>query len=214
MVTALDAIKAAYPGQYYGIASTDGATVTDVINVWDATSVLGKQVSLLDLPAAAAMVPMTADESVLAGITSVSGYLSIPVESLVLQYPARYYADKNTPCGVFDMWGFSSAPTSPAVTELYPITAKQYADRQANVRQQYYDTATGALADYVAPVVEPTLAEQATTALTTARTYVYNNYGILNEATPDTWTTYLKALMAIASGTDTTSTALPAEPAA
>lgn len=58
-----------------------------------------------------------------------------------------------------------------------------------------------------------TLSTQADTALASARTYVYNNYGILNEATPDDWVTYIKALMAISNGTDTTSTILPTQPA-
>ena len=53
---------------------------------------------------------------------------------------------------------------------------------------------------------------QATNALSAARTYVSNNYTMLNEATPDEWVTYLKALMAITNGTDTTSTALPTQP--
>lgn len=57
-----------------------------------------------------------------------------------------------------------------------------------------------------------TLAQQASTALSTARTYVYNNYGILNEDTPTEWVTYIKALMAISNGTDTTSTTLPTQP--
>lgn len=56
------------------------------------------------------------------------------------------------------------------------------------------------------------LATQAAMALETARTYVNNAYTMLNEATPDVWVTYLKALMAIANGTDTTSTALPSAP--
>ena len=56
------------------------------------------------------------------------------------------------------------------------------------------------------------LATQAAAALEAVRIHVYNNYGILNESTPATWVTYLKALMAIASGTDTTSTALPTQP--
>lgn len=64
--------------------------------------------------------------------------------------------------------------------------------------------------DYTAPVP---LSAQAASALATARTYVSNNYTMLNEATPDAWVTYLKALMAIAGGTDTTSTALPTAPA-
>lgn len=57
-----------------------------------------------------------------------------------------------------------------------------------------------------------TLAQQADIALAIARTAVYNNYGILNEATPDNWVTYLKSLMAIVNGTDTTSTTLPTAP--
>ena len=56
------------------------------------------------------------------------------------------------------------------------------------------------------------LKTQASSALSTARTYVYNNYGILNETTPDNWVTYLKALMAISNGTDTASTVLPNSP--
>ncbi|MFT9147949.1 MAG: hypothetical protein ABF502_04095 [Acetobacter sp.] len=58
-----------------------------------------------------------------------------------------------------------------------------------------------------------TLAQQASAALAIARTYVSNTYTMLNEATPDAWVTYLKALMAIAGGTDTTSTTLPTAPA-
>ncbi|GAB6854473.1 hypothetical protein JCM15831A_14970 [Asaia astilbis] len=60
----------------------------------------------------------------------------------------------------------------------------------------------------------PTLAKQASDELSSARGYVYNNYGILNEATPDAWVSYLKSLMAIANGSDTTSTALPKAPTA
>ena len=63
--------------------------------------------------------------------------------------------------------------------------------------------------NYRAPVP---FATQAASALATARTYVNNNYTMLNEPTPDAWVTYLKALMAIANGTDTTSTTLPTAP--
>ncbi|WP_061490597.1 hypothetical protein [Acetobacter malorum] len=64
----------------------------------------------------------------------------------------------------------------------------------------------------LATVKTLTLAQQAATALATARTYINNTYTMLNEATPDAWVTYLKALMAIANGADTTSTALPSVP--
>lgn len=56
------------------------------------------------------------------------------------------------------------------------------------------------------------LSTQAQSALASARTYVSNNYTMLNEATPTEWVTYLKALMAITNGTDTTSTTLPTAP--
>lgn len=53
---------------------------------------------------------------------------------------------------------------------------------------------------------------QATNALSAGRTYVSNNYTMLNKATPDAWVTYLESLMAISDGDDTTSTSLPTAP--
>ncbi|MBO1326856.1 hypothetical protein K2X14_17330, partial [Acetobacter sp. TBRC 12305] len=50
----------------------------------------------------------------------------------------------------------------------------------------------------LATVTALTLAQKASAALSAARTYVSNTYTMLNEATPDAWVTYLKALMAIA----------------
>lgn len=73
-----------------------------------------------------------------------------------------------------------------------------------------YTLENGVIVAYTAPVIP--LRTQASSALSTARTYVYNNYGILNEATPDDWVIYIKALMAISKGTDTTSTTLPTQP--
>ena len=213
MTTTLDAIKAAYPSQYYGVVASDDASLSAIYDTWTATDLYGKAINVLGLVSASAMAPLTDTQWALAQKTSRSGLLTVPVSGLVVQYPDRFYCDKNTPCAVYDMWGFSSPPVTPAISALYSITASEYEDRQANYREQYYDTATGKLADYVPPVVVLTLAAQATAALSTARTTVYNNYGILNEATPDVWVAYLKALMAIANGTDTTSTALPSAPA-
>ncbi|MCX5615363.1 tail fiber assembly protein [Bombella saccharophila] len=56
------------------------------------------------------------------------------------------------------------------------------------------------------------LKAQATSALQAARQIVYNNYGIIGEPTPDNWVAYIKALMAIVNGTDTTSKTLPTAP--
>ena len=68
----------------------------------------------------------------------------------------------------------------------------------------------GKLEPYVEP--GPSLKEQATNALQQARMTVYNEFGIFGEPTPANWIVYLKALMTISNGTDTTSTALPAAP--
>ncbi|MFT8367556.1 MAG: hypothetical protein ABF646_02265 [Acetobacter papayae] len=213
MTTALDAIKAAYPAQYYGDYSAGYLTRSTLIDVWNGVTQDKQSVNLLSLPAASDLLTLTSDQWTLSNVAGVTGHFYVPVSAEALAYPQRFYCDKNAPCAVYDMWGFSSAPTEPALTDLYSITAAAYTDRQANPRQQYYDTATGALADYAAPVPVITLAQQATTVLATARTTVYNNYGILNEATPDTWVAYLKALMAIANGSDATSTELPSQPA-
>lgn len=206
----LDSVKTNYPSQYYGVIS-DGK-ISTLIDVWNGVDINGNAYGILTLGAASTLAALTAAQWTLAKTAPMSGTLNIFVSGTAVEYPGRYYCDKNAPCAVFDMWGYSSISGFPAVTDLYVITSAAYADRQTNFREQYYDTATGALADYIPPAVVIPLKTQAETALTSARTYVYNNYGILNEATPDTWVTYLKALMAIANGTDTTSTTLPTEP--
>lgn len=82
------------------------------------------------------------------------------------------------------------------------------ADGETECKASDYQTA------YTALMNPPlTMVQQAASALTTARAYVANTYTMLNEATPDIWVTYLKALMAIANGTGTTSTELPTRPA-
>ncbi|MCX8666419.1 hypothetical protein J3T99_02100 [Acetobacteraceae bacterium B3987] len=73
-------------------------------------------------------------------------------------------------------------------------------------------TAAQEIVEYTPPPVVVPLKEQANTALQQARMTVYNQFGILGEPTPAAWVAYLKALMAIVSGADTTSTALPIAP--
>ena len=127
-------------------------------------------------------------------------------------YPARYYADLNKPCGWYDMSMFSSADGLPPLSELFALTPQQWADKGGNYGTKSMVVSNGQLIDYQPEPVAIPLTTQASQALSSARTYVYNNYGILNEATPDDWVAYIKALMAIVNGTDTTSTSLPTEP--
>lgn len=132
-------------------------------------------------------------------------------------YSNRYYAYGNTDSiingypvvGWVDVTLYTDKPDwLPDATDMIALTDEQWNVRKF-VNQVIKD---GQIVTETLPAPVITLAEQATSALSTARTYVYNNYGILNEATPDEWVTYLKALMAIANGTDTTSTALPTAP--
>lgn len=130
-------------------------------------------------------------------------------------YPAQYYAYSNTSAtlggyptvGWVDVSMFSAAPSwLPSASDMIALTQAEWDARQL-VNQVVIN---GVVSTYTAPA--PTLEEKATSAIASARAYIYNNYGILNEPTPDAWVTYLNALMAIASVTDTTSTALPTAP--
>lgn len=56
------------------------------------------------------------------------------------------------------------------------------------------------------------LKTQAATLLKTQQSYVVQTYAIYGDDTPPEWITCLKALRAIANGTDTTSTVLPTAP--
>lgn len=134
-------------------------------------------------------------------------------------YPAQYYASYDTTAaqptqvtGWYDTWNMSSVTSVPAATDMIAVTAEQWNDASFRLPVGK-GVQGGAIVDYTAPAVVLPLTQQAGNALTTARAYVNNNYMMLNESTPDEWVTYLKALMAIANGTDTTSTTLPTEPA-
>lgn len=132
-------------------------------------------------------------------------------------FPSQYYAYANTNstingypvAGYIDTNFYTDKPDwLPEATSMVPLTEDQWSARQF-VNQVIKD---GQVVTETpdAPVIP--LKTQASTALSTARTYVYNNYGILNEDTPDDWVTYIKALMAISNGTDTASTTLPTAP--
>nr|WP_279183901.1 hypothetical protein [Acetobacter syzygii] len=221
--TALAVIQAAYPAQYYGQYDTTVSTVTKltaVIDVWNGVTITGSQINVLGLPAVSTLVPLTADQFNLA-----KSARNMWVQAGKLLWPERYYASYDTTAaqptsvtGWFDAWtvggGDATVPpaTLPDVSGLIAVTSAQWNDLtfHAPAGKGVKD---GAIIDYTPPAAPVPLATQATTALAAARTYVNNTYTMLNDATPDAWVTYLKALMAIAAGTDTTSTVLPEQPA-
>ncbi|GBR32426.1 hypothetical protein HKD21_11440 [Gluconobacter cerevisiae] len=135
-------------------------------------------------------------------------------------YPARYYASYDTTAtqptivtGWYDTGDMGSLDNVPDASNMIPLTEAQWND--PTFRLPVGKGVKGKrVVDYTAPVYVAPLSDQAQTALADARTYVQNNYTMLNEATPDAWVTYLKALMAIDNGTDTKSKTLPSAPSA
>lgn len=216
--TDLSAIKAAYPSQYYGqydTTQTGITTLSAVLDVWNGVTVSGTSFNVLGLPAASSLVPLTADQFALAKSAS-----NIWVQNGALVYAARYYASYDTTAaqptpvtGWYDTWGMSDTSAVPPASDMIPISETDWNNTDEFRLPVGRGVQGGKIIDYTPPSMPLPLKTQAASALATARTYVNNNYTMLNEATPDAWVTYLKALMAIAGGTDTTSTALPARPA-
>ena len=115
--------------------------------------------------------------------------------------------------GWIDIASDSDPSNYPDPTTLTPISDADW-QRQYNQmpRPQWWQIKDGKLTEYTTPPVLVPLKDQAVAALQRGRMNVYNNYGIIGEPTPVSWVAYLKALMAIANGTDTTSTTLPTAP--
>ena len=129
-------------------------------------------------------------------------------------YPEQYYATFDAPANFWDAWDVSDISVIPAPEKLFPMTLEQWKEKGGSSGPQKLKVVSGnILIDYVPPVQLIPLKTQAQSALAIARQTVWDEFGSLNETTPDNWVTYLKALMAIANGKDTTSTVLPVSPA-
>ena len=107
---------------------------------------------------------------------------------------------------------YSDTSGFPPESSLLKITQAQFSARTAGP----YGVSNGGLVLYVPPAQPAqviSLKTQAETLLKSQQAYVMQNYAIYGDETPTEWLTYLKALRAIANGTDTTSTTLPTAPA-
>ena len=134
-------------------------------------------------------------------------------------YPNRYYASYDTTAtqptpvtGWYDTWSLSSVSNVPSASKMIAVSEDDWNNQTTFRLPTGKGVLDGVVIDYT-PASTTDLKTEATAVLSAARSYVQNTYTILNEATPDAWVTYLKALMAIADGTDTTSTTLPTAPA-
>ncbi|WP_338331986.1 hypothetical protein [Acetobacter sp. LMG 32666] len=130
-------------------------------------------------------------------------------------YPNRYYAQYDTSAaqptpvlGWLDMSIYSDTTGFPPASALLPITQAQFAARTAGP----YGVSNGALVLYVPPAPVIPLTTQAQTA----QAWVQQQASLaaaMGEVFTADMKAYVLAINAIASGADTTSTALPTQPA-
>ena len=134
-------------------------------------------------------------------------------------YPDRYYASYDTTAtqptqvtGWYDTWDMSSVSNVPEAANMIPISESDWNNTDTFRLPIGRGVLNGKIITYTPPPAPIPLTTQAQSALAIARQTVWDEYGSINEKTPDAWVTYLKALMAIANGTDTMSTTLPTAP--
>lgn len=113
--------------------------------------------------------------------------------------------------GWYQIDGFTG--TLPDKADLLPLTQEEWDSRDI----QNSGVENGKLVYYKAtPQPEPAapapLSAQAQRALNNTGSYLYQNYGMLNEPTPPDWVAYIKKLQDITNGKDTISTTLPKPP--
>jgi hypothetical protein len=132
------------------------------------------------------------------------------------KYPARYYAyanmaqlrDGHPVVGWVDVSEFSAPPAwLPDAADMIAQTDAQWAERNSGNQI----IVSGSVQTYTPPNVPVPLKTQATTAQAWIQQQA-NLASAMGEVFTADMKAYVKAIAAIASGTDTTSTALPAQP--
>lgn len=132
-------------------------------------------------------------------------------------YPDRYYAqyDSTAPqpapvTGWWDMWGFEDVTALPPLSDLFPLTPEFWADHIQNPQ-----TGRAVQNDQIIPYEPPQpplpLKEQAQSAFRRAR-QEFSRLQMMGQTFGPQMQAYMRNLDAILSGTDTSSTTLPAAP--
>lgn len=127
-------------------------------------------------------------------------------------YPARYYATLTKPCGWYDMGMFSSLDGLPPLSDLFALTPEQWQAKGGDYGTKIMAVIDGKLVDYTPPVTPVPLATQAASEMTWIQQQA-NLAAAMGEVFTADMKAYVVAVNAIANGTDTTSTALPTQPA-
>lgn len=130
-------------------------------------------------------------------------------------YPARYYAAYDTSAAQptpitawYDMALYGSLDGFPPASEMIALTADQW----EKLSRIGYGVQNGNLVPYTPPIPVVPLKTQAQTAQAWINQQYAQSFAMGTPFTAD-MRAYVKAIAAIANGTDTTSTALPAQPA-
>lgn len=204
-------IAAAWPARYYAAYDVAATGVTLVTALYDVQSEL---TLVQKLPAASTMIALTEAQWDLA-----TGATRIWVQNGALLYPDRYYAAYDTTAvqptivtGWYDTWGMTSVANVPPVSRLIAVSAADWDNSDFRVPIGR-GVQSGAIIAYTPPAPPVPLKTQARNALVTAASTTWANFGSMGLAVPQAWVDYQTALKAIVTGTDTTSTELPAEPA-
>lgn len=122
-----------------------------------------------------------------------------------------YYADLNKPCGYYDVSTLSTLINVPDEDQLFALTNDQWASRMDGNHLKCMAVIGGAWVDYTPPLVVVPLKTQAVTAQAWVQQQA-NLAAAMGEVFTVDMKSYVLAINAIANGTDTTSTALPAQP--
>lgn len=129
-------------------------------------------------------------------------------------YPDRYYVSYDTTAtqpapiiGRFDMALYGNLDGFPEASELVALTPEQWETLPA--------VGCGVLNGQIVPYTPPVVAVPLKTQAASAQAWIQQQANLataMGEVFTPGMKAYVKAIAAIASGTDTTSTALPAQP--
>ena len=137
--------------------------------------------------------------------------MSAPYTDGTRTWSNRYYADLNTPCGYYDLAELSTLANVPDPDKLFALSDTQWAARMSGNTVLSKAVIGGAWVDYTPPLVVVPLKTQAVTAQAWVQQQA-NLAAAMGEVFTVDMKSYVLAINAIANGTDTTSTALPAQP--
>ncbi|MCP1231715.1 hypothetical protein [Acetobacter indonesiensis] len=213
MLTALDAIKAAYPARYY--ASYDENQTQGACDMWTGRMADGRSLgaAILDAEPASLMIALTEEQ-----FNMMASVYSVPVKDGKLLYPARYYAGYDTsaaqPTQVtawFDTWGMTSVVGVPDSDDLIAVSATDWHNSsfRASVGKGVY---AGEIIDFTPPPLPVPVLVQAKSELTDWIASQASMAAAMGETFTDDMKSYVKAVKAMADGSDVTSEKLPDRP--